>query len=214
VLARHRHGEAFAALVLSGDYVEAGDSGRHRVSAGDVIFHAAYEQHLDRFGCHSAEVLLLPIARLWDGPVVATVDDPDAIVRLSERSAREAVGTLLATMTERKPAAEDWPDLLAADLLREPGLRLAQWSSEHRLHPGSLARAFRQQFGVTPAEFRSIARTRRAMRHLERLPLSEAAAESGFADQAHMSRAIKRATDLSPRRFKERLAADQHPGSL
>ena len=45
---RHVHKRAYAALVLSGGYEEAGDSGRHRVQAGNVVLHEAFEAHLDR----------------------------------------------------------------------------------------------------------------------------------------------------------------------
>ena len=207
VLPRHRHAEAFAAIVLCGSYIEAGDSGRHRVAAGDVIFHAAYEHHLDRFGSSRVEVLILPIAALWSGPAIATIDNPDTVARLAERNTDDAIEAILTTMIERVPTAEDWPDLLAADLLKKPCINLAEWSSEHRLHRGSLARGFRQTFGITPGEFRSVARTRKAMRYLGDLALNEAAFESGFADQAHMSRAVKRMTGLTPRRLKEHLAA-------
>lgn len=203
VLARHRHAEAFAAIVLTGHYVEAGDSGRHRVSPGDVIFHGAYENHLDRFGSSNVEVLILPIAPMWDGPILAKVDDPDMVARVAERDPKEALATLLATMVEGPRLVDDWPDLLAADLLNDPELSLREWSGRERLHPGSLSRGFRQQFGITPAEFRSIARTRKAIRHLRQLPLSEAAVEAGFADQPHMSRTVKRVTGLSPMRLRE-----------
>ena len=194
-------------MVLSGGYVEAGDSGRHRVSAGDVIFHAACENHLDRFGSSRVEVLLLPIAQLWDGPVLASIDDPDAIVRLAERDANEAAAVLQTTMIERAPTAEDWPDVLAADLLCNPELSLADWSAEHQLHRGSLARGFRQQFGITPAGFRLVARARQALRKILHLSLCEAAADSGFADQAHMTRAVSRITGLSPARLRSQLVA-------
>jgi hypothetical protein len=36
---RHRHLQRYAAIVLSGGYVEAGDAGRMRVRAGDVLVH-------------------------------------------------------------------------------------------------------------------------------------------------------------------------------
>ena len=208
VLSRHRHSEAFAAIVLGGDYVEAGDSGRHRVSAGDVIFHAPYENHLDRFGSSNVEVLVLPIARTWDGPVVAELDDPDMVARLAERDPKEAVAAMVATIVERSRRIDDWPDILAADLLRDPELSLREWSARKGIHPGSLSRGFSQLFGITPAEFRSIARTRKAMRYLPGLSLSEAAAASGFADQPHMSRTMKRVTGLSPLRLRGDLVAD------
>ena len=208
VLDRHRHQHGFAAIVLSGSYVEAGDSGRHRVGPGDVVFHSPFESHLDRFETSRAEVLNLPLRASWKGPVLGAIDDPDAIVRVAERDIAEAVTTLVASVIERAPLPEDWPDLLAADLLLDPGANLGEWSDRMRLHPGSLARGFRQQFGITPAQFRTIARARKAMRHMAELPLSEVAIHSGFADQAHMSRAIKSLTDLSPKRLRDHLAAN------
>lgn len=212
LLPRHRHSEAFAAIVLGGDYVEAGDSGRHRVSPGDVIFHAAYENHLDRFGSSNVEVLVLPIERMWSGPVLGRLDDPDLIARLAERDCKEALAAMLEAIVATAPRLDDWPDFLAADLLHDPELSLRDWSCRAGIHPGSLSRGFRQQFGIVPAEFRSIARTRKAMRHLTTLPLSEAAAASGFADQPHMTRAVKRVTGLSPRHLRENLASDSPTG--
>jgi AraC-like DNA-binding protein len=214
VLDRHRHEESFAAIVLSGAYVEAGDSGRHRVGPADVVFHSPFESHLDRFETSRAEVLNLPLPAGWIGPVLGTIDNPDAIVRIAERDVGEAVAALVAGVMERAPEPEDWPDLLAADLLHNPQVSLTEWSDRMRLHPGSLSRGFRQQFKVSPAEFRSIARARKAMRHLAELPLSELAFHSGFADQAHMSRAIKSLTGFSPRRLREYLAADNRTASL
>ena len=48
LISRHVHKRAYAALVLSGYYEEAGGSGRHRVQAGDVVLDEAFEAHLDR----------------------------------------------------------------------------------------------------------------------------------------------------------------------
>lgn len=41
VLPRHQHAGGFAAVVLRGRYAEAGDTGCHRVTAGDVLIRAA-----------------------------------------------------------------------------------------------------------------------------------------------------------------------------
>lgn len=46
-LPRHRHAGAYAALVLSGGYSEAWDSGRRQVSFGEVVFHRAFEAHAE-----------------------------------------------------------------------------------------------------------------------------------------------------------------------
>src|SRR5580692_9890679 len=60
-LARHPHPAAFAAVLLSGAYVEAGDTGRHWVQPGDVVLHQAWESHLDRFDARGADVLVLAL---------------------------------------------------------------------------------------------------------------------------------------------------------
>lgn len=82
-LNRHRHCAGFATVVLSGSYAEAGDTGRHRVAAGDVIVHRAYESHLDRFGTRGADVLMIALPLVWTGSILGRVDDPDLLVRLS-----------------------------------------------------------------------------------------------------------------------------------
>src|SRR5271170_5697407 len=88
-LGRHVHEKAYAALVLSGGYEEAGDHGRFRVNAGDVIFHEQFEAHLDRFSETGAVVLnlRLPIGCSY-APRIARVADPDSVARVAERSCR------------------------------------------------------------------------------------------------------------------------------
>src|ERR1700677_569690 len=61
-LERHVHFEPYVALVLSGGYEEAGDNGRFKVSAGNVVFHDSFEAHLNRFYAQGATVLNLPVA--------------------------------------------------------------------------------------------------------------------------------------------------------
>ena len=42
------------------------------------------------------------------------------------------------------PAAGDWPDLLAQELLAAPDLRLEDWAARHGLAPATLSRGFLQ----------------------------------------------------------------------
>lgn len=60
---RHRHGEAYVALVLAGSYVEAGDRGRLRIEAGQAVFHDRFESHRNEFFGHGAQGLNLPVPR-------------------------------------------------------------------------------------------------------------------------------------------------------
>jgi AraC-like DNA-binding protein len=199
-LSRHRHREAFVAVVLAGGYVEAGDTGRHRVEAGDVLFHRAFESHLDRFGRPGAEVLVLPLADDWRGPVRGRVADPDLLARLAERDPREAQAALAEAVWAPRAAALDWPDLLAHALRDDPGLCLSAWADGMGLHLGSLSRGFRQAYGVTPVGYRLVQRTHRALDAIlgGAAPLSEVALACGFADQAHMGRAVAALTDAPP----------------
>jgi AraC-like DNA-binding protein len=214
-LNRHRHDTAYAAVVLKGSYVEAGDTGRHCVTVGDVIVHRNYESHLNRFGTHGAEVLVLPFAGDWKEPIFGQFDNPDYIVRLAERCPKRAVSALRSRLKARPPTFADWPDYLAADLIADPALCVAQWAQRHQMHPGSVSRGFRQQFGLTPAGFRSAARAQRAVRAVagSQTPLAEIALTAGFADQAHMGNAVRRLTGLSPTalRRRSRQFSDQLP---
>jgi hypothetical protein len=127
-LGRHDHVKAYAALVISGGYEEAGDHGRFRVKAGDVIFHEPFETHLDRFSETGAVVLNLglPLGRYYE-PGIASVADADAVARVAERSCLDAIELLFSLAVTRTPQPADWPDELAAALMRNPSLKLSLW---------------------------------------------------------------------------------------
>lgn len=203
-LARHQHAHGFAAVVLAGRYAEAGDTGCHRVGPGDVLIHQPFESHLDRFDARGAEVLVVPLARPWTGPLLGTLADCDAIVRAAERDATHAVGLIAQTLEARASVAGDWPDLLARALVDDPALPLQAWAASRGLHSGSLSRGFGEVFGIAPARFRLVARTHRALRALRhtRMSLGDVAQACGFADQAHMTRAVRALTAASPRRLR------------
>lgn len=192
-LGRHLHSRPYAAVVLEGAYVEAGDTGRHRVNAGEVIRHEAFESHLNRFEVQRAEVLVLAFD--WrEAAVIGRVRDPDGIARLAEYDPTQAAGSLMEQFLPLARQADDWPDRLAAALIETPALSLREWASGQGLHPGSLSRGFHQQFGITPAEFRCIAKFHRARALLAggHRRLAEIAIEAGFSDQPHMARELKR----------------------
>jgi AraC-like DNA-binding protein len=209
-LPRHCHREAFATVVLAGGYDEAGDTGRHRVRAGDVIFHRAFESHLDLFSSPGADVLVIPMPDLWAGPTLGSIDDPDAIVRTSERDPVEALELLLGEFSERAPEAHDWPDALAEALRADPSLSLEQWAEEAGMHPGSVSRGFARVFGMSAAAYRLVQRTRRAIDALvhTEIPLSQLAVDCAFADQAHMTRAVVMVAGAPPALLRHQYRRD------
>jgi len=200
-LERHVHTEPYAALVLCGGYEEAGDNGRFAVKAGNVVFHDRFEAHLDRFSREGATVLNLRLTDHCDCPAgIASVADPDLVVRVAERSHGAAVELLLSQGTRWTPQSSDWPDELAERLRQDSCPRLSEWAEEKGLAPWTLSRGFAQVFGISPEGFRARVRARRALQWIEQtqIPLATIATELGFADQAHMSRSVRLLTGQGP----------------
>jgi AraC-like DNA-binding protein len=204
---RHRHEHAYAAIVLAGSYEESGSGGRHRVGPADVLLHGAFDAHLDRIGGGGAVILNLALpGAAVRGTGAGRIRDPDVLVRLAAADPEAAQFELFAQFSDAARTPRDWPDLLAADLLDDPALRLGAWARSHGLATETLSRGFRRLYGVTPAAFRAEVRARRAFEGITRsdIPLAALAAGSGHADQSHMTRAVKALTGASPRHWRRR----------
>lgn len=201
-LARHRHTEAYVAVVLAGSYVEAGDGGRVRAGPGTVIAHEPLSAHRDDFGAAGAVVLNLPAI---DGVAgTGTVADIDAVARAAERDLRAAGQALAEQFRPAVLSSGDWPDRLADALAGNPDLPISQWADAAGLDPASVSRGFARAYGVTPKRFRLEARVRRAIRCLSSWhgSLAAFAADHGFADQAHLARAVRAMTGMTPQRLR------------
>ena len=200
---RHHHLAPYAAIVLRGGYVEAGDGGRFRAEPGDVLLHDSFESHQDQFGRGGADILNLPLAAA-PGVAFARVGDIDAIARTSARDAFEAAALFAEALTPVAAAtADDWPDLLAAALSAGEASDLGDWARAHGLLPSSVSRGFRRCYGVSPQRFRLELRAAHAAREalLGRDRLAGVAAAAGFADQAHMCRTVKHLYGCVPSRL-------------
>jgi AraC-like DNA-binding protein len=196
---RHRHARGYVAVVLSGSYVEAGDEGRRRVGPGDALIHRPFDGHLDVIGRGGAEVVNLPLPEGWSLPPGVRVADADHIARVAETDPA-AASALLGAVGEILPLVEDWPDLLAAALRSQSDILIADWAKATGLAPATVSRGFRAVFGLTPAGYRAEMRARRAFAALTGgdEPMAALALSSGFADQAHFSRAITALTGNAP----------------
>jgi AraC-like DNA-binding protein len=196
---RHRHDAPYAAVVLAGGYEEAGDSGRLWVEAGMVVVHDAYHAHLNRSVTRRAQVLNLTMP-IDTAAAVGRLADADAVARVAERDVEAAAALILRSLAPERRVSVGWPDDLAAALEADDEVCLGAWAGTRGLAAETLSRGFGQAFGVTPSRFRLEARARRAWRALTSggAPLASLAAEMGFADQAHMSRAVKALTGAPP----------------
>lgn len=200
---RHCHDRAYAALVVSGGYHEAGDSGRRRVGAGDVLIHGRFEGHQNSFDSKGAVILNLPCAPDMLG-CSGWIEDPDRIVRTAERDPWMAMAMVLEALQPGMAPAKDWPDLLAAALDRDEVSSLFEWAEAIGVARGSLSRGFALAYGVSPQRFRADRRACRAVHALTAgtESLTRLAAELGYADQAHMSREVSRLTGAPPSRWR------------
>lgn len=202
-LPRHRHAHGYIALVIAGDYEEAGDQGRIVARAGTVVVHGDWTAHRDRFGARGARVLNLPaVAGLVPG--AGFLADPDEAARLAECDPIAAATYVRDNFQSGAARQDDWPDLLASALTADPDIALTHWADHMRLDPASVSRGFGRAYGVSPKRFRLEARTRRALTALRswRGSLADLAADQGFADQAHLARSVAAMTGSPPIRFR------------
>ena len=114
----------------------------------------------------------------------------------------ELLGEMIRSPGDAMSGAPAWLNV-ACTMLRESPLShlsVQDVAAEVAVHPSHLAKCFRRFVGQSPGEFARKARLDRACRELHHTskPLKLIAAESGFADQAHFTRAFKRAFGYVP----------------
>lgn len=200
-ITRHMHTEASVALVISGGYEEAGDRGRFHVRAGDVVIHAPYDMHLDRFASSGAHILNLPYTRHPGFSAgFGRIENPDLIARVAEGDVAQAMELLVSAFKEHSLLALDWPEQLAQVLSKNPELCLGDWANEFGLAAAAVTRGFKQVFGITPSRFRAHSRAKLAWKMISssNVHLCDVATNLGFSDQAHMTRALRSLTGKAP----------------
>jgi AraC family transcriptional regulator len=118
----------------------------------------------------------------------------------------ELCGEVFRSRTTDLVRNSDWlnkVDGILRDRFCEP-VTLAELAATVHVHPVHLARAFRKRFGVCVGEQIRKLRIEAACRELRhsRLPIADVAARTGFSDQSHLSRTLKRHTGMSPHEFR------------
>lgn len=206
----HRHDWAQVSLLLAGGYVEDSDEGRARADGPGVSAKPGRFEHENRFGEAGALILSLNLETV--APERYVVARPAAAGRdaLRRMAAGETGLTVLAgTLPGGRSAGSvtapgPWLHQAHDRLLAEPGLSIAALARSFGLHPVRFARLFREAFAQSPSAARQNGRAARAVDRIVRsaTPLAEIAAAEGFADQAHLSRAVGQATGWSPGRLR------------
>lgn len=109
-----------------------------------------------------------------------------------------------ATGAARRQLADGAREALVA----RPDLRLLELARELAVSPHHLSRVFAEQTGLTLSRFRRRVRVRAALERLAEgeTSLARLAAELGFADHAHLTRAVRAETGVTPSRLRSLLA--------
>jgi AraC-like DNA-binding protein len=212
-LPRHRHLHAYATVVLAGEFEESGYAGRIRATAGDVLVHASLDCHANRMVSAGVKLIRLYWRDISGIGGLYHLDDVDEIVRTADRDVVEATRLLECTPQSRSsPAAgqrNDWPDLLLTDLAKNSATDIGAWAEVHCLARETVSRGFSTVYGIPPSVLRAELRARTAWLRITRGSecLSRIAMDTGFYDQAHMTRWVHRITGAPPGAWRRKATA-------
>jgi len=217
-LPRHRHLRAYAIVVLAGSLDEVGYNGRIRATTGDVLIHPTLDCHGNPLGLAGLKLLRLywPDATGIGG--LYHLDDVDELARTAERDVIEAAHLLEHTLRMKsRPSPgqkNDWPDLLLIDLAKDAATEIGEWAEINGLARETVSRGFTSAYGVAPSVLRAELRARSAWLRVTRGSdcLCTIAADTGFADQAHMTRWVHRITGAPPGVWRQNVSV-MHNGS-
>jgi AraC-like DNA-binding protein len=203
-LPRHRHLHAYATVVLAGSFEESGYAGRIRATAGDVLIHPTLDCHANRMVSAGVKLIRLHWCDRSGAGGLYRLNDVDELALASEKDAAGAALLLERLLKkECRPSPgikDDWPDLLLAALVRNASTEIGVWAENHGLARETVSRGFALAHGITAHVFRAEWRARSAWLRIRHGPdgLSQIATETGFADQSHMTRWIRRITGAPP----------------
>ena len=208
-LPRHRHLRPYATVVLAGTLEESGYVGRLVATTGDVLIHPALDCHANQMV--SAGVKLMRLAWSDTSAIGALyrLDEVDTLARTAEKDVAEAALLLEHFLQKRwspPPGRKnDWPDVLAQHLARNTSMEIGAWAEANGLARETVSRGFALAYGIAPAVFRAETRARAAWLRVTRGSdcLCAIAAETGFADQAHMTRWVHRITGAPPAAWRK-----------
>ena len=226
-LALHEHETAYVSFLLAGAYVEVSRLEERNCSSGTVIWHPKNEAHADRFHSAGGHMLDLEIDPAWLDDAAQELK-PVSRARmfcgglpyslglrmyrdLSGHShgvqdiATELLGFFFTGPLESHPPGWFNRALRICDEIEDQRLSLASLALAVGVHPVHVARSFRRFLGYTFGDHLAKIRIRKAFELLlnSRRPIVDVAYACGFADHAHLCRAFKQSTGLTPSAFRE-----------
>jgi AraC family transcriptional regulator len=233
----HPHDEAYLCLVARGTYDEWRSVGkRHAVTASQLLVYEQGSAHAVRTGPKQVRILHVtdPSGGDWaDGPLPSAAGVLWQLQVLVEAAARgwddadqlRLESLVLELAPAEAPASgvgsrrahgggksERWLESVRTrlrDAYRTP-FSLDALARDAGRHPAHLARAFKNRWGMSTGEYLRRVRVAAAVRMLRDTPepLSLVALDSGFSDQSHMGRWVRRYTGTTPLAIRNAANAD------
>jgi len=148
------------------------------------------------------------------------LDNVDEVGRTAEKDVIEAAHLLECVLRNKcSPSPgqrNDWPDLLLADLAKNASTEIGVWAEVNGLARETVSRGFAAAYGTAPSILRAELRARSAWLLITRGSecLCRIAADTGFADQAHMTRWIHRITGAPPAAWRRNAPVMSHSVAL
>jgi AraC family transcriptional regulator len=229
-LSSHAHTSPHAALVISGEVVEACARRSVECKPLSLLVRRAGDEHANRFRgptrCLTLEATSSDALVRVDEPRAFADGGPavGAAVRLLSASREAAWDPLeieslalevLASAAPSTPASADRSPWLArvTELLEDrfpDRVTLSELSAAAGVHAVHVARTFRRVHRMNVGAFVRRRRAEHAARLLVRSgrPLAHVAVACGFSDQAHLTRVFRREFGTSPARFRRQLGAE------
>jgi AraC-like DNA-binding protein len=199
--------------VLAGSYEESGHVGRIRATAGDVLIHPALDCHANRMISGGLRLIRLDWSDTTGIGGLYHLDEVDELARTAEKDVIGATHLLERVLRKKclpSPGQKnDWPDLLLVDLAENASMEIGAWAEANGLARETVSRGFAAAYGIAPSVLRAELRARSAWLRITRGSdcLCGIAADTGFADQAHMTRWIHRITGAPPTAWRRNVSA-------
>jgi AraC-like DNA-binding protein len=206
---RHAHLAPYATILLDGGFEQSSYVGRMRIEPGDVLIQPVLDRH-DSRPRGAKDLRLLRLAWPFDAGLggVYRISDVDLVIRTARRDPQAASELLHATVskTSSQPVlSQDWPDLLAADIRARHPMNLTGLAHRYSLRRETLSRGFARTFGIAPRSFAIELKAREAWIRIVTSSdsLAKIAANLGYADQPHMTRAVRALTGTPPSMWRK-----------
>lgn len=233
-VAPHVHADAHCLLLLAGEYLSTAAGMPARARGPLLILNPPGTEHRDRFAGLDGRFFTLSLSadcwramaqerrldagarRLGSGAMAQALGLRSELQHWDAQSPLAVECRLHALLDEaaidvRLDAdhAPDWLQRVREQLedqwRAQPGI--AELARSAGVHPVYLARAFRRQYGCTPADYLRRCRLQRAALMLSdrRRSVAAIAAECGFVDHSHLTRAFTQRFGCTPSAHRRRL---------